>query len=352
MDILKQSGVILSLLLITGCSVNDISDDKVSPTVEETTTEVVIENLNVPWEITKSEGTFYLTERSGTIVQFENEEVERQPVYLDVPINDEGEGGLLGLQLSSNFTTSKKAIIYHTYQEDGRTLNRVVNVELEDGKWKETEELLSNIPGSLYHNGGRVKMGPDGMLYITTGDAGDPGLAQNLNSLAGKILRMTESGAIPNDNPMEGSLVYSYGHRNPQGLAWDEKGQLFSSEHGQSAHDEINKIEAGKNYGWPVIEGDQNEEGMETPLYHSGNETWAPSGILVDGNTLYMAGLRGEEIRAFDLNGDQTDVIADGIGRIRSLYFENDTILAITNNRDGRGNPTKEDDRMVRIKLD
>lgn len=313
---------------------------------------MVIENLDIPWEITKNEEAFYLTERAGTIVKYENGEVQRHPVQLSVPIHHEGEGGLLGLQLSPDFKTSKSAFIYHTYQDDGNTFNRVVKVVLKDGEWREDQELLENIPGSLYHNGGRVRIGPDEMLYITTGDAGSPELAQDVKSTAGKILRMTLSGQIPTDNPFKGSLVYSYGHRNPQGLAWDEKGQLYNSEHGQSAHDEINKIEAGKNYGWPVIEGDKKEKGMETPLYHSGNDTWAPSGIVVKDNKLYMAGLRGEEIRAFNLSGNKSEMIVDKIGRIRSLFQENNTIYAITNNKDGRGKAIKEDDRMVKTEID
>ncbi|TKD71248.1 PQQ-dependent sugar dehydrogenase [Pseudalkalibacillus hwajinpoensis] len=352
MVILKRSGILLSLLLATGCSVNETDQETEGVGEQERAAEVVIENLDVPWEITKSEETFYLTERAGTIVTYEKGEIERQSVQLSVPIHHEGEGGLLGLQLAPDFSTSKSAFIYHTYHKEGNTFNRVVKVVLKDGEWRETKELLANIPGSLYHNGGRVKVGPDEMLYITTGDAGNPKLAQDVNSTAGKILRMTLSGTTPNDNPFRGSLVYSYGHRNPQGLAWDDKDQLYSSEHGQSAHDEINKIEAGKNYGWPVIEGDKKEQGMETPLYHSGNNTWAPSGIVVKDNKLYMAGLRGEEIRAFKLNGHESEVIIDGIGRIRSIFQEHNMIYAITNNKDGRGKAIKGDDRMVKTEIE
>ncbi|MFP3470780.1 PQQ-dependent sugar dehydrogenase, partial [Micrococcus sp. SIMBA_144] len=142
--------------------------------------------------------------------------LERQSLQLSKAIHSEGEGGLLGLALSEDSPESQTAFLYHTYLEDSKTLNRVVQVELKEGIWTETDELLSNIPGSQFHNGGRVKVGPDGMLYITTGDAGEPELAQNKESLAGKILRMDVDGNVPEDNPFKDSYVYSYGHRNPQ----------------------------------------------------------------------------------------------------------------------------------------
>ncbi|WP_347549913.1 PQQ-dependent sugar dehydrogenase [Pseudalkalibacillus hwajinpoensis] len=345
---LKLSRAVVIVMLVTGCAGGNEGSQE-APTEEmNKEIDVVVENLNVPWEITKSDNTFYLTERSGTIVEVANGKVTRQPVDLSFSVHDEGEGGLLGMQLQ-DFSSSSTAFIYHTYQEQGVTLNRIVKVKLENGVWKETEELLSNIPGAQFHNGGRIKLGPDGKLYITTGDAGQPELAQDVTSLAGKILRMNVDGTVPEDNPFEHSFVYSFGHRNPQGLAWDKNGQLYNSEHGQSAHDEINEIEAGKNYGWPEIEGDEEKEGMETPLYHSGNDTWAPSGMLVYDDLLYVAGLRGEEIRTFKLDGSETKKYVDSIGRIRSLYQEESMLYAITNNRDGRGNPVKEDDRMVKI---
>ncbi len=346
----KIGGVLCSLIILTACSSNDPglreeSDEQ--PNAQET----IIKNLNVPWEIVRSENTFYLTERSGVIATFENS-LERESLQLSKSVHSEGEGGLLGMALANDFSQTKTAFLYHTYLENGKTFNRVIKVELEGDTWKETKELIANIPGSQFHNGGRLKIGPDRMLYITTGDAANPQLAQDKKSLAGKILRMDVEGNVPEDNPFDDSYVYSYGHRNPQGLAWDENGQLYSSEHGQSAHDEINQIDAGKNYGWPVIEGDEVADGMEHPLYQSGEDTWAPSGMVFQEDNLYVACLRGEEIRSFQLNGHGTKIVKEGIGRVRSIYQDKATLYAITNNKDGRGTPDKGDDHMVKVSLD
>jgi len=351
-NIVRIMGVIGAFLILVACSShepNDRSDEHVAE--ENHAEEAFIENLDVPWEITRSEGTFYLTERSGMVANVTNR-LERQSLQLSKAIHSEGEGGLLGLALSEDFPESQTAFLYHTYLEDNKTLNRVVKVELKEGIWTETDELLSNIPGSKFHNGGRVKVGPDGMIYITTGDAGEPELAQNKESLAGKILRMDVDGNVPEDNPFNGSYVYSYGHRNPQGLAWNDEGQLFSSEHGQSAHDEINQIDPGNNYGWPVIEGDEVADGMTQPLYHSGNDTWAPSGMVFWNDQLYVACLRGEAIRSFQLKGQGTTVVKEGIGRVRSLFLDEENLYAITNNKDGRGEPIKEDDRMIKVNVE
>ncbi|WP_377888861.1 PQQ-dependent sugar dehydrogenase [Alkalihalobacillus sp. R86527] len=339
---------LLTLLFITACA---SPNENTKPVDEGKETGVIGEDLKIPWEIVKSGETFYMTERKGTIATYEEGALERETVVLEKPLVTKGEGGLLGIELSQNFSESGNAFIYHTYEEDGETYNRViVATKTEDG-WKETEEIIGGIPGSLYHNGGRIKIGPDEKLYITTGDATNPDLAQNKTSLAGKILRVNQEGSIPDDNPIENSYVYSYGHRNPQGLAWDKEGQLYSSEHGDSAHDEINKITPGGNYGWPIIEGKQGKESMVTPIYQSGNDTWAPSGIVIEGRTLYAATLRGNEVRSFSLEEHNSESVLSGFGRLRALFYEDDTFFAITNNTDGRGDASEKDDRFIEFQL-
>ncbi|WP_349632598.1 PQQ-dependent sugar dehydrogenase [Neobacillus sp. SuZ13] len=193
-------------------------------------------------------------------------------------------------------------------------------------------------------------MGPDGILYITTGDATTPETAQDVNSINGKILRMTLDGKIPSDNPFPNSYVYSYGHRNPQGLVWVGN-ILYASEHGQSAHDEINRITPGANYGWPVIQGNEQKTGMITPLYQSGEETWAPSGLAEANGKLYAATLRGNAVREFQLSKKQTNSVVTGLGRIRDLYIDGDYLYFVSNNTDGRGNPDENDDKLYRVLL-
>ena len=223
--------------------------------------------------------------------------------------------------------------------------------------------LIDKIPGGEIHNGGRIKIGPDNKLYITTGDAGNPSLAQNLKSTAGKILRIELNGNIPIDNPFINSPVYSFGHRNPQGLAWNSKNILYSSEHGQTAHDEINIIIPGANYGWPIVQG--NEESPEIitqkPLLHSGEKTWAPSGIAFINKgpwqgKLLVATLRGRQLLSISMNENGTLVknveswFENEYGRLRDVIQTNDgSIYLTTSNKDGRGNPTINDDRIIRL---
>lgn len=210
-----------------------------------------------------------------------NGELKKDPLLeLGSPFTS---GGLLGLKIDPNFKENCYMYIYHSYEKNGVVLNRVLRLIVQEEKAEIDRVILDDIVGDTNHNGGRIQIGPDGMLYITAGDKYEPELAQERNSMGGKIFRIHLDGSIPADNPFPGSPVYSYGHRNPQGLAWHpETGQLYSSEHGQSSHDELNGIEAGQNYSWPNIEGNQTEVGMVSPILHSGNETWAPSGMTFD----------------------------------------------------------------------
>jgi glucose/arabinose dehydrogenase len=312
--------------------------------------EVLTDNLRIPWSIHKADDVFYVSEREGSIVKIENGKQTRQPVQLEKPLSGAAEAGLLGLVLAPDFQQSQQAFVYYTYQ-DGGQYNRIVQLTLEDDRWVETKLLLDKIPSGNVHHGGRLAIGPDGKLYATAGDASRPELAQDLDSLAGKILRLNLDGSVPDDNPFEGSYIFSYGHRNPQGISWDEDGTMFASEHGPSARDEINVIEAGNNYGWPEITGDESGEGMESPLFHSGENTWAPSGMAVYDGKLYVAALRGSALLEFDIEKKETREVVTGLGRVRDVLIEGDELYFVSNNTDGRGVPQEKDDKLYKISL-
>ena len=356
------------LLTILGCSKESEEETVVrQPNVNEKQpyeVEVIAEGLNVPWEMVIAEdGRIFFTERPGQIREIRDGRVVEEPLLsLSAPFISEGEGGLLGLALDPDFQTNHQMYTYHTYEDKGEIKNRVLRLVMEENRAKIDKVILDGIVGDTNHNGGRIKFGPDGMLYITAGDRYKPDLAQDQKSMGGKIFRIHPDGSIPDDNPIEGSPVYSYGHRNPQGLAWHpETGDLFSSEHGQSAHDEINLINAGKNYGWPIIEGDETKEGMQSPIAQSATETWAPSGMTFVSkgqwkNQLLVANLRGMQVLKIELDqsGKQVQkmesLFKDEYGRIRNIIEAPDgSLYMMTNNRDGRGKPTEKDDRIIRL---
>ncbi|MDR6227330.1 PQQ-dependent sugar dehydrogenase [Desmospora profundinema] len=317
----------------------------------ETGVEVLADGLDIPWSVVEAEESVLVSERGGAIVEVPKNggDPARKKLELEHSVRHQGEGGFLGLTLAPDFKESRALFAYHTYRAEGQVFNRVVRLEEADEVWVETDVLIDAIPGAGIHNGGRIQIGPDDKLYITTGDAADEPIAQDLENPAGKILRVELDGGIPDDNPYPGSPVYSYGHRNPQGLAWDEDGQLYSSEHGPTGRDEINRIKAGNNYGWPEISGDEKREGMETPLYHSGSDTWAPSGLAYADGKLWVAGLRGEQVRSFSPDGKQTELKLEGEGRLRDIVPASDgSFYILTNNNDGRGTPHEKDDRLLR----
>ena len=326
---------------------------------------VIAENLFVPWAIDISnEGKLYFTERSGIIRIIEDGKLLSQPIMtFSTPFVSQGEGGLLGITLDLNYSQNHYIYVMHSYGETNKIYNRVVRLLENNNKATIDKILLDKIPGGQIHNGGRIKIGPDKKLYITTGDAGNSALAQEPMSTAGKILRIELDGRIPEDNPINNSPVYSLGHRNPQGLAWDSKNVLYASEHGQSAHDEINIIKPGANYGWPLVQG--NEESTEImiqkPLIHSKEETLAPSGITFVNQgpwqgKLLIANLRGQQLLAMELNGKGTVVnnvqglLKNEYGRLREVIEDKDgSIYMTTSNRDGRGKPDRADDKIIKL---
>jgi glucose/arabinose dehydrogenase len=347
----KVGSILFSIILfLSGCAlVEQETQQEDEAIIIQPEIEIVAENLQVPWSIDKVNQVFYLTERTGSIVKVENGKMERQQVRLEKPLAQAAEAGLLGFVLDPNFLENQKAFAYYTYSDNGKDqFNRIITLRFESTGWVEEDILLDKIPSAAYHHGGRLKMGPDQKLYITTGDATVPESAQDINSLNGKILRMNLDGTIPNDNPFKDSYIYSYGHRNPQGLVWVDK-TLYSSEHGQSAHDEINLIKPGANYGWPVISGSETKARMEAPLFHSGDETWAPSGMAVLNGKLYVAALRGNAVREYDLEQNTTRAVITGLGRIRDVFADGDYLYFVSNNTDGRGHPDEGDDKLYRV---
>ena len=335
------------VLLLHACTADSPEQQREK---QESSAVAVSDKLDIPWSVARSGDIFYVSERPGTIAEIDAQgNTVHAPVHLEKELYAEGEGGLLGLELAADFETTGNAYVYHTYEENGKLFNRLVLIKKNKGKWTERHPILEEIPGAGIHNGGRVKLGPDGFLYVGTGDAGRPELAQQPDSLGGKILRINTEGNIPPDSPFSSVPVYSYGHRNPQGMAWDSAGRLFSTEHGQSAHDEINEILPGRNYGWPDIQGSTMREGMEAPIFQTGESTWAPSGIAMGNDNLYIAGLRGEAIFKYSFSNKEAEVFIEGFGRIRDVFIEGDNLYFITNNGDGRGASELGGDRLYKV---
>lgn len=338
--------------------------------------ETVAGNLATVWAVDFApDGRIFLTERAGRVRTIANGVLDSQP-WITLDVVERGESGLLGLALDPNFATNGYLYVAYTYATpDGSLRNRLVRLR-EDratGRGVEDAVLVDDVRGGQVHDGGRVEVGPDGALYWTMGDAGSSDLAQGLDTVNGKILRLNLDGSIPGDNPFPGSPIYAYGLRNPQGLAWQPgTGLLFALDHGpsgaQSCCDEVNVIVPGQNYGWPRVIGDQLAEGTIPPLLHSGTSretTWAPGGATFVrsgpwAGSLVFVGLRGQSLYRLTLDpANPAGVLGverhfqGEYGRLREVVEGPDGALYLTtSNRDGRGQPQAGDDRVLRLLVD
>jgi glucose/arabinose dehydrogenase len=359
----------LTLLIALACGQ---SRAPLSAATAEPNAEVIVRGLDTPWAMDFApDGRIFISERPGRIRIVEHGQLQQES-WITIEVAANGESGLLGLALDPQFANNRYVYVAYSYRSGAFTLrNRLVRLR-EDGKTGKgvfDKTLIDGVAGASNHDGGRVKFGPDGKLYWTMGDAQTTRYAQDVRSLNGKILRLNADGSVPADNPFPNSYVYSYGHRNPQGLAWQPgTGRLYATEHGPSGfqgccRDEVNLIEPGKNYGWPEIRGDETKPGMVPPVIHAGSsETWAPSGatFVSQGSwagSLLFAGLRGQTLYrvAFDPSDPRKvqsfeRLFSRRFGRLRDVVEAPDKALyLLTSNRDGRGSPVADDDRVIRL---
>jgi glucose/arabinose dehydrogenase len=325
---------------------------KGNSTGQRSSVQVIASNLEVPWSADiAQDGRIFFTERPGRIRIIENGTL-LDPIFINVA--HQGEAGLLGLALDPAFATNHLLYTYQTYSNGTAVFNKVVALTERDNKVVDSKVILDKIPAAERNDGGRIKFGPDGKLYVATGDAEQPNLAQSGSSLAGKILRINPDGSIPQDNPFPGSPVYSFGHRNVQGLAWDASGKMYASEHGESGNDEINQIKAGENYGWPIEECGGTK--FEKPVYCF-NPAIAPSGITIPSSNalgykgdIILAALKAKQLRSVNLATGESDNILTGYGRIRDVIEAHDgSLYVLTSNRDGRAIAEQGDDRILHI---
>lgn len=304
--------------------------------------------LGAPWSVAFREGVPLVSERdSGRILELAKDGTAREVAVIEASAA-RGEGGLLGLAVDDQ----DRLYVYYTASRD----NRIARFDVigNDGSLSlgEPTIILEGLDKSTTHNGGRIAFGPDGMLYVTTGDAGVPGRSQELGNLSGKILRMTADGDVPADNPYEDSLVWTLGHRNVQGMAWSEDGTMFATEFGQNTWDELNIIEAGNNYGWPTVEGQAGDTDFVDPVQQWVPQDASPSGMAYLDGTLWIANLRGELLRSVPVAdpATSTEHWKGEFGRLRDVAVSPQGHLwVITNNTDGRGRPAEGDDRILAI---
>ncbi|MCU0265112.1 MAG: PQQ-dependent sugar dehydrogenase, partial [Actinomycetia bacterium] len=314
---------------------------------------VVASDLEVPWGVAfLPDGAALVAERDTARLVRVGPDGAVARLGVVPGVRHGGEGGLLGLAVSPAFATDRTVFAYHTASGD----NRVVRVRLDGDRLGTPVPVLTGIPAGGIHNGGRIVFGPDGALWIGTGEVGDPDLAQDRRSLGGKILRIRPDGSVPADNPFPGSPVWSYGHRNVQGLAFDSRGRLWASELGQKAFDELNLVVRGGNHGWPRVEGVGNDGRYVDPVATWRTSEASPSGIAIVDDVVYVAALRGERLWQVPITGDGAGepraFLAGDLGRLRTVVTTPDgTLWVTTSNRDGRGDPAEADDRILRLAL-
>jgi glucose/arabinose dehydrogenase len=365
-------GVIAAGVVLAGCTAAPQATPEMAQPLGAapslSVTGVHADGFSAPWGLVLlGEGSSLVSERDSATVWRVSANGERALVGTFPDVTPDGEGGLLGIAVSPNSPDTLYA--YVTTAQDNRVLRATLGP---DGLF-DIQPVIDGIPRASIHNGGRIAFGPDGMLYIATGDAGDPDLAQDPGNLGGKVLRVTPEGTVPADNPIPNSPVFTLGHRNVQGLAFDDEGRLWASEFGTNIADELNLLVPGGNYGWPIYEGIAGDSEFIDPVVQwSPTSLASPSGIAFVGGdypAIYVASLRGEvlwevpivgdragEPRAVDLtldtaaNDSGTDHSGVGLGRLRTIDVASDGSLWImTSNTDGRGQPRPGDDRIVQV---
>ena len=371
-SLLGIAGVTIIIIAISVATVLSTPSDTTVPIPEPSTMDnanqtkkgirTIAQNLDVPWAIDIAvDNRIFFTEKPGRLGMIHaNGTLANEPV-VNIHTEDIGEAGLMGLALHPNFTQNHLMYVYHTYAKNGGLYNKVLMLTEKNNKIVNSKIILDGIPASDSNNGGRIKFGPDGKLYVSTGDSETPELAQNTKSLAGKLLRLNDDGTIPDDNPIPESPVYSYGHRDIQGFAWHPiTKKLYASEHGPAGNDEVNIIEPGSNYGWPIEVCNHSTSSapirFETPEYCFNPEI-APSGLTIAAsnklgyqNDILFTTLRGSHLHHIDLETRIQDNVLVGYGRLSDIVEAHDgSLYVLTANRNAIGIGNANDDHILQI---
>ena len=349
----RAATLIAAMTLLVGCSGDPAAprsgsgsaDAPPSSSSGSAPTDVAT-GLDAPWSIAIDDEVTLVSERdSGRVLELTDDGTREVGTVEGVSAG--GEGGLLGLAVHDDHLYT-----YFTSADDNRVVRHELTGEPGSLALGDAETILDGIPSASFQNGGRIAFGPDGMLYVTTGDAGETDRAQDRESLGGKILRLTPEGEVPEGNPFDDSLVWTYGHRNPQGIAWDDDGTMYASEFGQDTWDELNVITAGDDYGWPTVEGIADDDRFTDPVQQWATDEASPSGIAITDGSIWIANLRGERLREVPLDDPSTSTehLVGEHGRLRDVAVAADgSLWVLINNTDGRGDPGDGDDRILRV---